>query len=189
MTEREKLLNGEFYNSRDNELLTIHNKAKVLLNKFNGEVLEKPNKVLEQLLGCVGNGVWIEKPFFCDYGEHIFIGKNTFINFNCTFLDSNKITIGENVLIGPGTGIFTPSHPVNPIERINNNNGEAPYKTYALPITIGNNVWIGGNVSILAGVTIGDNCVIGAGSVVTKSIPSNSVAVGNPCRIIRDTRE
>ncbi|WP_419743105.1 DapH/DapD/GlmU-related protein [Paraclostridium dentum] len=101
-------------------------------------------------------------------------------------LDCNKITIGKNVLIGPGTGIYTATHPTNYIERINiNKDGEAPYKTYALPVKIGNNVWIGGNVSIMPGVKIGDNCVVGAGSVVTKSLSDNVVTVGNPCKVIK----
>ncbi|WP_284694000.1 sugar O-acetyltransferase [Paraclostridium ghonii] len=187
ITEKEKLLKGEFYNTRDSELISMYKNARKLINKFNTELIDNPNEILKILLGNIEEGVWIEKPFFCDYGKHISIGENTFINYNCTFLDCNKITIGKNVLIGPGTGIYTATHPVNPRERINiNKEGEAPYKTYALQVKIGDNVWIGGNVSIMPGVTIGDNCVIGAGSVVTKSIPDNVLAVGNPCKVIKN---
>lgn len=187
MTEKEKLLKGEFYNTRDSELISMYKKARGLINKFNTELIENPNEILKDLLGNVEEGVWIEKPFFCDYGKHISIGKNTFINYNCTLLDCNKITIGKNVLIGPGTGIYTATHPTNYKERLNlNKEGQAPYKTYALPVKIGDNVWIGGNVSIMPGVTIGDNSVIGAGSVVTKSVPNNVVAAGNPCKVIKN---
>lgn len=190
MTEIEKLLVGEYYNTRDSELLQMHSRAIEILKKFNNSDREQSNEILKELLGAVGDGVWVEKPFFCDYGKHISIGENSFINYNCTLLDCNKITIGKNVLIGPGTGIYTASHPIDYKDRLNKiTNNEAPYKTYALPVVVGDNVWIGGNVSILPGVIIGDNCVIGAGSVVTKSIPENSVAVGNPCKVIKNICE
>lgn len=190
MTEIEKLLVGEYYNTRDSELLQMHSRAIEILKKFNNSDTEQSNEILKELLGAVGDGVWVEKPFFCDYGKHISIGENSFINYNCTLLDCNKITIGKNVLIGPGTGIYTASHPIDYKDRLNKiTNNEAPYKTYALPVVVGDNVWIGGNVSILPGVIIGDNCVIGAGSVVTKSIPENSVAVGNPCKVIKNICE
>lgn len=188
MSEKEKMLRGEFYNTRDKELLEIYKKARKFMDIFNGNRDDDQSKILNQLFGKVGKGVWVEKPVFCDYGENITIGENTFINFNCTLLDCNKITIGKNVLIGPNVQIYTASHPINSKERINkcNKDGIAPYKTFAKPVSIGNNVWIGGNVCILPGVTIGSNSVIGAGSVVTKSIPENVVAVGNPCKIIKN---
>ena len=188
MSEKEKMLRGEFYNTRDKELLETYKKARKFMDIFNGNRDDDQSKILNQLFGKVGKGVWVEKPVFCDYGENITIGENTFINFNCTLLDCNKITIGNNVLIGPNVQIYTASHPINSKERINecNKDGIAPYKTFATPVSIGDNVWIGGNVCILPGVTIGYNSVIGAGSVVTKSIPENVVAVGNPCKVIKN---
>lgn len=194
MTEKEKMLAGQPYNSRDQELLDTYHKAKALSDEYNATTShegEKKAKILSQLLGGFGEKVWIEKPFFCDYGENISIGDNTFINYNCVFLDNNKIQIGKNGLIGPHVQIYTAAHPVRASERINHSNDEsqAPYKTFTKPVIIGDNVWIGGNAVILPGVTIGSNVVIGAGSVVTKSIPADCVAVGNPCRIVREGLE
>ena len=122
--------------------------------------------------------VSIMPPFYCDYGFHIQVGKGFFANYNCTILDVGKVTIGENVLLAPNVSIYTAGHPVHPAAR------QSGYE-YGIPVTIGNNVWIGGNVVITPGVHIGDNVVIGAGSVVTKDIPANVVAAGNPCRVIR----
>ncbi|MDT2045913.1 sugar O-acetyltransferase [Priestia flexa] len=191
MTEKEKMLNGENYNARDPELLKMAQEARYYMDEFN-----KPGNhpdgdktsILKNLCEFVGENVWIEKPFFCDYGKNISIGKNTFINFNCVFLDTNKIVIGENVLIAPSVQIYTATHPLKADERINSNHkpNEAPYRTLTKPVTIGDNVWIGGNAIILPGVTIGNNSVIGAGSVVTKSIPENSLAIGNPCRVVKE---
>ncbi|MGG7176873.1 sugar O-acetyltransferase [Clostridium paraputrificum] len=193
MKEKEKMLNGEFYNTRDEELQNRYHKTKELLDRFNNSNSrdkELKEKLLKELLGRCGKGVWIEKNFSCDYGENIYIGDDTFINYNCVLLDDNNITIGKNSLIGPNTQIYTAMHPVNPRERLNKENPiQSPYKTCSNAVFIGDNVWIGGSVCILPGVTIGDNCVIGAGSVVTKSIPKDSVAVGNPCRIIRSVYE
>jgi maltose O-acetyltransferase len=140
------------------------------------------------LLGGIGDNVWIETPFFCDYGEHIFIGEGTFINVNAIFLDNNIISIGKNGLIGPGVQLLTASHPLRVRERLitSNENQNTSYKTFSKPIHIGDNVWIGGNAVILPGVTIGNNVTIGAGSVVTKDIPDNMLAVGNPCSILRE---
>ncbi|WP_125153473.1 sugar O-acetyltransferase [Clostridium rectalis] len=188
MSEKEKMLRGEFYNSRDEELIKVYHKARNLLDIFNNcksNEMVKRGKTLENLLGFKGKGVWIEKPFYCDYGENIYIGENTFINFNCTLLDCNKIKIGKNGLIGPNVQIYTASHPLDSYERVGNIENGGPYRTYANPVSIGDNVWIGGNSCILPGVTIGDNCVIGAGSVVTKSIPDNCVVAGNPCKVIK----
>ncbi|MDT0606549.1 sugar O-acetyltransferase [Croceitalea rosinachiae] len=186
MTEKERMLNGEPYNSRDPELLTQYHKARALLKAYNNldsTKLQERSNLLESLLGKLDNGVWIEAPFFCDYGEHISIGENTFVNANCMFIDNNKITIGRNGLIAPNVQIYTAEHPLKASERIIETDGQTKYLTSAKPVKIGDNVWIGGNSVIFPGVTIGDNVTIGAGSVVTKSIPNNVLAYGNPCKI------
>ena len=191
MTEREKLLAGEYYNSRDSELLEMYHHAKELLRKWSEissrEGAEK-SKILQLLFGKIGNGVWIEGPFYCDYGRHISIGENTFINTNAVFLDCNKIDIGKNVLIGPNVQIYTATHPVSASDRIirNTESNQAPYKTQALPVSIGDNCWIGGNTVILPGVSIGNNVTVAAGSLVTKDIPDNKLVMGSPSRLIRD---
>ncbi|MCB4808135.1 sugar O-acetyltransferase [Tamlana sp. 62-3] len=186
MTEKQKMLNGDFYDSRDPELLKMYHNAKKLLKVYNNldsELLEDRNKVLESLFKFRGSGVWIESPFFCEYGENISIGENTFVNTNCIFLDTNKITIGKNGLIAPYVQIYTATHPINAADRVIISNKESRYVTATKPVTIGDNVWIGGNVVICPGVSIGNNVTIGAGSVVTKNIPDNSLAFGNPCVI------
>lgn len=134
--------------------------------------------ILKSLLGKVGKNTWIEPPFHCDYGWNIEIGENFFANYNLVILDVGKVKIGSNVQIAPNVSIYTAGHPIHPESR---NSG---YE-YGIPITIGDNVWIGGNSVILPGVTIGNNVVIGAGSIVSKDIPDNMIAVGNPCKIIR----
>ncbi|MEX0274866.1 MAG: sugar O-acetyltransferase [Flavobacteriaceae bacterium] len=189
MTEKEKMLNGAYYDSRDSELMKIHHRAKKLLQKYNtldSELIAERSHILSELLGFKGDGVWIEAHFFCDYGENIRIGDNTFINTNCVFLDNNKITIGQNGLIAPYVQIYTASHPSKASDRIIEQGGTSRYLTSAEPVTIGDNVWIGGNSVIFPGVDIGDNVTIGAGSVVTKNIPNNVLAFGNPCKIIRE---
>ena len=192
MTEKEKMLHGEIYNSRDSELIAMYHKARKLmkaLNNLDSTETGKKDEVLSELLGSKGKGVWIETPFFCDYGENIFIGENTFVNTNCIFLDNNKIIIGKNGLIAPYVQIYTAGHPLKVSERLNttkkDNKNEAKYPTYARPVKIGDAVWIGGNTVIMPGVTIGNNVTIGAGSVVTKDIPDDVLAFGNPCRVIR----
>jgi maltose O-acetyltransferase len=184
------MLAGEFYDSRDSELLAMAHGARELLAAFAAIPSvhgDRRRIVLETLLGKVGDGVWIEPPFFCDYGVHISVGTNTFVNVNCVFLDSAPIEIGANGLIGPGVQLLTATHPVRPDERIvaTANTGESPYRTHAAPIHIGNNVWIGAGALVMPGVTIGDGVTIGAGSVVTHDIPSNTLAFGNPCRVQR----
>ena len=134
-------------------------------------------EVVKELLG-QSDGAWINPPFYCDYGFNIEVGSNFFANYNCTMLDVAKITIGKNCFMAPNVSIYTAGHPIHPDSR------NSMYE-YGIPVTIGDNVWIGGNVVICPGVTVGNNCVIGAGSVVTKDIPDWTIAAGNPCRVIR----
>lgn len=188
MTEKEKMLAGEFYDSRDQELLNMYHNARCLLKKYNqldSELLEERKVLLDLLFDKIGQNVWIESPFFCDYGENISIGENTFINTNCMFLDNNKIQIGKNGLIAPYVQIYTAQHPIKASDRLVNQNGSTAYLTQSSPVIIGDNVWIGGNTVISPGVTIGNNVTIGAGSVVTKDVPNNVLAFGNPCKVIR----
>ncbi len=190
MTEREKLLNGENYDTRDPELLELYHEAKELLKKWeelSSRDLHGKAEVLKELLAEVGDGVWIEAPFYCDYGKHIVIGENTFINTGGIFLDCNRITIGKNVLIGPNVQIYTVNHPLIANQRVPTNpkDGQAPYRTNAIPVEIGDNCWIGGNTVILPGVKIGDNTTIGAGCLVTKDIPNDVLALGSPARVIQ----
>jgi maltose O-acetyltransferase len=189
MTEKEKMLNGDFYDARDPELISMYHKARILLkiyNNLDSDSISKRINTLTELFYHLGEGVWIESPFFCDYGENISIGKNTFVNTNCMFLDDNKITIGKNGLIAPYVQIYTATHPVNASERIIHDDTSSRYLTSTKPVKIGDNVWIGGNSVICPGVTIGNNVTIGAGSVVTKNIPDDVLAFGNPCEIRRE---
>ena len=195
-TEKEKLLAGELYNSRDPELLALYHQARRLTAAFNSAAsteTERKQALLTELLGRLGRHVWIEAPFYCDYGQHISIGDHTFINMNCVFLDNHYIRIGKNGLIAPGVHIYTALHPLRADDRIRSDwqegDGTAIYRTQAAPVTIGDNAWIGGCAMIMPGVTIGDNATIGAHSVVTKDIPSNVLALGNPCRVVRTLEE
>lgn len=184
-SEKSKMIFGKPYKSFDNELLLERQNAKeqiFMFNAFHPSEIEKRNELLINLLGKTKNTFFIEPPFRCDYGYNIEIGENFYSNYNLIILDCAKVTIGDNVLIGPNVGIYTAGHPLH-FEKRNQD-----YE-YALPINIGNNVWIGGNVVINPGITIGDNSVIGSGSIVTKNIPSNVIAVGNPCKIIREINE
>jgi maltose O-acetyltransferase len=186
VTERERMLAGESYRSRDPELLTLYHRAKSLLEKYSrtpSTNADDKQRILTELLGKVGSDVWIESPFFCDYGSNIRLGDHCFINYNCVFLDSNTITIGSNVLIGPAVQLYTATHPLPPDDRII---AEVPgYVTRALPINIGDRAWIGGGAMLMPGVSIGPGSTIGAGSVVTHDIPERCFAAGNPCRILR----
>ncbi|MCC8035706.1 MAG: sugar O-acetyltransferase, partial [Rikenellaceae bacterium] len=143
--------------------------------------------ILDELLGSKGENVWIAAPFHVDYGENIYIGDNVEINMNCVFLDCNRIEIGNNTGIGPAVQIYAVGHPVDPLDRLTGNPAGdlAAWNSLTAPVTIGDNVWIGGGSIILPGVTIGDGTTIGAGSVVTRTIPAGCLAVGNPCKIIR----
>lgn len=190
MTEKEKMLAGELYDCADAELMSIWYKGKNLAQKYNNLAYEDnktQQEILSELLGEKGNNVQITAPFYVDYGKFIFIGDNTEINMNCVFLDCNKITIGHHCLIAPSVQIYTAYHPLCAKERFANDSNWAVSRS--APVKIGNYCWIGGGSIILPGVEIGNNCVIGAGRVVTKNIPDNSVAVGNPCRVIKTLPE
>ena len=191
-TEIQKCLDGEIFNTSDTEIQKIIQRARGLTKEYNNLVSTdtiRKKELLVDLLGSIGRNVNIDTPFYCDYGRHITVGDNVIININCTFVDCNRIEIGNNVLIASNVQIYTATHPVETYERLVENwkeTDDIPYfQTYALPVKIGDNVWIGGGVIILPGVTIGNNAVIGAGSVVTRSIPENAVAFGNPCKVVR----
>lgn len=189
-TEKEKMLAGELYDPGDKELITRYHLAKKLSKEYYmADTTDRAllDRILSQLLGSKGENVWIAALFFVDYGENIHLGNNVEINMNCVFLDCNTITIGDSSGIGPNVQIYAVTHPVNPGQRLSQtDDGSFPFwKCLSAPVTIGRNVWIGGNTVILPGVTIGDNTTIGAGSVVTKPIPANCLAVGNPCKVIR----
>ena len=192
MTEKEKMLAGELYDCSDKELIDQWHKAKNLIRDYNqtdSENMEEKNRILTELLGKRGSNLWITAPFYVDYGNNIFFGNNCEVNMNCTFLDDNRIVIGDNALIAPNVQIYTAFHPKNAKERFGEPKEDGSFefcKTQTAPVIIGDNVWIGGGSVILPGVIIGDNVVIGAGSVVTKNIPANTIAYGNPCRVIRE---
>lgn len=178
----QKMLAGEGYDCRDSELLELYHKARALIlahNTCDSRDLERRRDILNQLLGKVGKGVWIETPFFCDYG--IEIGEKTCINTNCMFLDDDKIIIGKNRLLAPYVQIYTATPPLKASDRIYQDGDSTRYPTSTKPVTIGDNVWIGGNSVIFPGVTKGNNVTIGAGSVVTKDLPVEALAFGNPC--------
>lgn len=189
-TEKEKMLAREYYDAADPELIARWHLSKKLAKEYYATDTtdrERLDAILDQLLGSKGQNVWVSAPIYVDYGENIHLGNNVEINMNCVFLDCNKITIGDNSGIGPNVQIYAVGHPVDPNERLNKNLGDtlSTWKTSSAPVTLGKNVWIGGGSIILPGVTIGDNTTIGAGSVVSKDIPANCLAVGNPCRVIR----
>ena len=181
-SEKEKMLSGRLYKSFDAELLAERQRAKEIVFRYNSlqpSMIEERNELLRSLFGSVKGNFFIEPPFRCDYGCNIEIGENFYANYNLVILDCAKVTIGDNVLIGPNVGIYTAGHPLH--FELRNEEWE-----FACPITIEDNVWIGGNVVLNPGVTVGRNSVVGSGSVVTKDIPANVVAAGNPCRVIRE---
>lgn len=182
MTEKEKMLAGMVYSAVDEQLLRELNEVKEVIHKYNSlspsETAEKL-EVLKGLLGGIADDeIIINQPFYCDYGKQIRVGKRFFANFNLTILDESYVTIGDDCFIGPNVSIYTACHSTDPAERNTR-------REWAEPVTIGDNVWIGGSVTILPGVKIGNNVTIGAGSVVTKDIPDNVVAVGNPCGCVK----
>ena len=183
-SEKEKMLLGENYLANDKQLTEERTKAKKLLHKLNvTEYLMngRSRAILRELMPNAHKRFYIEPPFHCDYGYNIHSGENVYFNVNCVVLDTMKVTIGDNVFFAPGVHVYTASHPLDAVER----------RTieFSKPVVIGNDCWIGGNTVICPGVTIGNGCVIGAGSVVTKDIPDNSLAVGNPAKVIRKLNE
>jgi maltose O-acetyltransferase len=179
-TEKEKMLAGEYYLAGDEQLVAERLQCKALLKKLNVDeyVFGEPvKKILAELLPNATAGIYIEPPFHCDYGYNLYCGENVYFNVNCVVLDVMKVTLGNNVFCGPGVQIYTATHPLDAIARRAREN--------AKPITIGDDCWIGGGAIICPGVTIGSRCVIGAGSVVTKNVPDDSLAAGNPARVIR----
>lgn len=179
--EKKKMLAGELYDAADPVLANERLQARLLLKRYNDLPAgqhELRKQLLNELIPGQGSGLWIEPPFYCDYGTNISVGDKVYFNFNCVVLDVMKVTIGSNVLIGPSVQIYTAMHPMNWQER-------ASGLEFAKPVTIGSDVWIGGGAIICPGVTIGNRSVIGAGSVVTKDIPDNVFAAGNPCRVIK----
>ena len=173
----------KYYNiANDRKMQIKHLYTQRLCHKFSSldpVKIKKRKKLIKLIVNSIGENFIIEQPFHCDYGYFITIGKNFYANYNLTILDTAKVTIGDNVFIGPNVNIYAATHSLDK-ERRNENLEKG------IPVTIGNNVWIGGNVTILPGITIGDNTVVGAGSVVTKDIPPNVVVAGNPCKVIKE---
>ncbi|QEC66573.1 sugar O-acetyltransferase [Panacibacter ginsenosidivorans] len=180
-SEYDKMLAGELYDASDNELVQMRKKARVWMEEYNNSAYDRQQRemMLKNLFGKIGRNIDIQTPFYVDYGCHIEVGDNFFANFNCVFLDCNYIKTGDNVFLGPNVQLYAAHHPVIAAERI-----KGP--ELASPIIIADNVWIGGGSIVCAGVTIGANTTIGAGSVVVKDIPANVLAVGNPCRVVRN---
>lgn len=185
MSEKQKMLLGKLYMAADDELRRDNKKSRMLTRLFNNSTEEQigyRKELLKELFEKTGENLYIEPPFRCDYGCNIAIGNNFYANYDCIIVDVCKVIIGENVMFGPRVGIYTAGHPID--ADIRNTGLE-----FGKPVTIGDNVWVGGSTVINPGVKIGNNVVIGSGSVVTKDIPDNVVAVGNPCRILRKITE
>lgn len=181
-SERDKMLAGELYDALDAELVAARNRARGLcqaLNRTREEDTDERRDILCDLFGAGGDSVWMQPPFYCDYGVNIELGERVYFNFNCVVLDVCKVRIGDFTLFGPAVQIYTPLHPLDPNLRRS--------QEYGKPIDIGADVWVGGGAIILPGVRIGDRAVIGAGSVVTRDVPPDAFAAGNPCRVIRSS--
>ena len=181
MTERERMVSGGLYKADDGELVALRQRARRLTRQFNAtteEELYKRQELLRELFGAFGGNSFMEPSFRCDYGVNIFIGEHFYANFDCVILDVAPVHIGDNVFFAPRVSLYTAGHPIDAGVR----NEELEF---GKPITIGDDVWVGGGVIVNPGVTIGSDVVIGSGSVVTKDIPSHVIAAGNPCRVIR----
>src|SRR3712207_6664986 len=180
-TEKEKMIAGELYDPLDAQLSAERTKARLLIKELNESREDEPGKrarILKELIPNAGANLWLQPPFYCDYGSNMVVGERVFFNFNCVVLDVAPVTIGSRTLFGPNVQVYTATHPMNYKER-------GSGVEFAKPITIGEDVWVGGSAVICPGVTIGDRTIIGAGSVVTKDIPSDVFAAGNPCKVIR----
>ncbi|SDD06858.1 maltose O-acetyltransferase [Paenibacillus sp. UNCCL117] len=181
-TEKQKMLAGELYLASDPQLTKDREHARNLTRLLNQTLEtehEKRIELLKQLFGSTGQNVYVEPTFRCDYGYNIHVGNHFYANFDCVILDVCEVRIGQNCLMAPGVHIYTATHPVNPLERVSG-------AEFGKPVTIGNNVWIGGRAVINPGVTIGDNAVIASGAVVTKDVPDNVVVGGNPAKVIKN---
>lgn len=181
ISQREKMLKGELYLASDPELKELRNRSRLLWQKYNmtsPTQEDERQRILQELFGKIEENVWIEPPFYCDYGQQIELAAGVYINMNCIFLDPAFIRIGSQTLIGPNVQLYSAFHPLDAETRVSG-------VELALPISIGKRVWIGGGTIVLPGVSIGNDTTIGAGSVVTQDIPERVVAVGNPCRILR----
>ncbi|WLD12117.1 sugar O-acetyltransferase [Planctellipticum variicoloris] len=179
-TELARMLAGELYNPHDAELVAMRQRARDLcwdLNATRESDVDLRRQILRQLFGAGGETVWLQPPYFCDYGIHISLGEKVFFNFNCVVLDVCRVTIGDRTLFAPAVQIYAATHPLDAVLRRTQESGK--------PVTIGSDCWIGGGAIICPGVTIGDRTVIGAGSVVTRDIPAGVIAAGNPCRVLR----
>ena len=185
MTEKEKMLAGELYDANYNPaLIRERYDIKDVCFKYNSlkpSAIKKKTSMIKKIIGKTKENITVEPPFWCDYGYNIEVGENFYSNHNLVILDGNKVIFGDNVFVGPNCSFYTAGHPIE--YELRNKGIE-----YAKPIKVGNNVWFGGNVCVLPGVTIGDNVVIGAGSVVNKDIPSGTVAVGNPCKVVKNIK-
>ena len=180
-SEKEKMIAGEMYDPLDEQLVEDRLQARLLiksLNETREDETSERSDILRKLLPNAAPDLWIQPPFYCDYGYNMKIGEKVFFNFNCIILDVAPVTIGSRTMLGPNVQIYAATHPLNHMERSSG-------REYAMPVIIGDDVWIGGSAVICPGVTIGDRSVIGAGSVVTKDMPSDVVAAGNPCKVIR----
>lgn len=178
-TAKERMIRGDLYDPRDAELTAARGHARQLLALLNAPSSDQARaQFLGQLLGSVGVDLWVEPPFLCDYGFNIHVGEQVYVNFNCVILDPAEVRIGSRTLLGPGVQVYTASHPLDAEQRRSG-------LEMARPVTIGEDVWLGGNVVVLPGVAIGSRSTIGAGSVVTADVPDDVLAAGNPCRVVR----
>lgn len=181
-TEKEKMLAGELYDPLDPQLVEDRLRTRLLIKELNDsreDAVEERIRILKELIPQAGEGLWLQPPFYCDYGSNMIVGDKVFFNFNCVVLDVMEVKIGSRTLFGPNVQVYTATHPIDHQERSSG-------VEYAKPISIGEDVWVGGSAVICPGVSIGDRTIIGAGSVVTRDIPSDVFAAGNPCKVIRE---
>ena len=183
-SEREKMLAGELYDALDPELISARERAHDLclaLNATRDGEADARRRIMRELFAAGGDTAWLQPPFFCDFGTNIELGERVYFNFNCVVLDVCRVRIGDFSFFGPGVQIYTPMHPLNAAQR--------RHSEYGKPVEIGADVWVGGGAIILPGVRIGSRAVIGAGSIVTRDVPEGVLAVGNPCRVVREIPE